>query len=94
MKCSYCHIEMVKFGFDRKQQQRFKCCCCGKTKTDSQIKHFDEKAKEQVDKMLKENISIRAMGRILGFTHTVILKYIQKKQENSTISMPITLENC
>lgn len=44
------------------------------------IKHFDEVAQEQVDRMLIEKISIRAMARILGFNYTTILKYIRKKQ--------------
>ena len=51
--------------------------------TDSKIKHFDEVAQEQVDRMLIEKISIRAMARILGFNYTkytTILKYIRKKQ--------------
>ena len=76
----HCDVNMVKFGFDRKGQQRYKCMCCGKTKTDSKIKHFDEVAQEQVDRMLIEKISIRAMARILGFNYTTILKYIRKKQ--------------
>lgn len=75
----HCNTEMVKFGFDRKGQQRYRCMCCGKTKTDSQIKHFDEVAQKLTDKMLKENISIRAIGRILGFNYTTILKYVRKK---------------
>ena len=75
----HCKTEMVKFGFDRKGQQRYRCICCGKTKTDSKIKHFDEVAQKLTDKMLKENISIRAIGRILGFNYTTILKYVRKK---------------
>ena len=47
--------------------------------TDSKIKHFDEVAQKLTDKMLKENISIRAIGRILGFNYTTILKYVRKK---------------
>ena len=27
----HCDANMVKFGFDRKGQQRYKCMCCGKT---------------------------------------------------------------
>ena len=46
----HCKTEMVKFGFDRKGQQRYRCMCCGKTKTDSQIKHFDEVAQKLTDK--------------------------------------------
>ena len=30
----HCDVNMVKFGFDRKGQQRYKCMCYGKTKTD------------------------------------------------------------
>ena len=79
----HCDANMVKFGFDRKGQQRYKCMCCGKTKTDSKIKHFDKVAQELVDRMLTEKISIRAMARILGFNYTkytTVLKYIRKKQ--------------
>ena len=76
----HCDTDMVKFGFDRKGQQRYKCMCCGKTKTDSRIKHFDKVAQEHVDRMLIEKISIRAMARILGFNYTTILKYIRKKK--------------
>lgn len=71
MFCLKYNKEMVKFGFDRKQQQCYKCCCCNSTKTDTKINHFNDEAKKQVDKMLKENISIRAIGRILGFHHTL-----------------------
>ena len=34
MAFTHCKTEMVKFGFDRKGQQRYWCMCCGKTKTD------------------------------------------------------------
>lgn len=80
------HLSIVKLKWlnlvltdNVKGQQRYRCMCCGKTKTDSKIKHFDEVAQKLTDKMLKENISIRAIGRILGFNYTTILKYVRKK---------------
>lgn len=54
MAFTHCKTEMVKFGFDRKGQQRYRCIRCGKTKTDSKIKHFNEVAQKLTDKMLTE----------------------------------------
>ena len=78
MKCEHCTTEMVKFGFDRKGQQRYRCVSCGITKTDSKVRHFDETMKEQVDRMLKENLSLRAIGRILEFDYRTIYDYVRK----------------
>ena len=86
MKCEHCEAQMVKFGFDRKGQQRYRCLSCGITKTDSKVKHFDEAMKEQVDRMLKENLSLRAIGRILGFDYRTIYNYVRKKSSDSTVS--------
>ena len=86
MKCEHCEAQMVKFGFDRKGQQRYRCLSCGITKTDSKVRHFDEAMKEQVDRMLKENLSLRAIGRILGFDYRTIFNYVRKKPADSIVS--------
>ena len=86
MKCEHCEAQMVKFGFDRKGQQRYRCLSCGITKTDSKVKHFDETMKEQVDRMLKENLSLRAIGRILDFDYRTIYNYVRKKSADSIVS--------
>ena len=86
MKCEHCEVQMVKFGFDRKGQQRYRCLSCGITKTDSKVRHFDEAMKEQVDRMLKENLSLRAIGRILGFDYRTIYNYVRKKSADSIVS--------
>ena len=86
MKCEHCEAQMVKFGFDRKGQQRYRCLSCGITKTDSKVKHFDEAMKEQVDRMLKENLSLRAIGRILEFDYRTIYDYVRKKSADSIVS--------
>ena len=86
MKCEHCEAQMVKFGFDRKGQQRYRCLSCGITKTDSKVKHFDETMKEQVDRMLKENLSLRAIGRILDFDYRTIYNYVRKKSPDSIVS--------
>ena len=86
MKCEHCEAQMVKFGFDRKGQQRYRCLSCGITKTDSKIRHFDEAMKEQVDRMLKENLSLRAIGRILDFDYRTIYNYVRKKSADSIVS--------
>ena len=86
MKCEHCTADMVKFGFDRKGQQRYRCVPCGITKTDSKVRHFDETMKEQVDRMLKENLSLRAIGRILEFDYRTIYDYVRKKSPDSIVS--------
>ena len=86
MKCEHCEAQMVKFGFDRKEQQRYRCLSCGITKTDSKVRHFDEAMKEQVDRMLKENLSLRAIGRILDFDYRTIYNYVRKKSADSIVS--------
>ena len=86
MKCEHCEAQMVKFGFDRKGQQRYRCLSCGITKTDSKVRHFDEAMKEQVDRMLKENLSLRAIGRILDFDYRTIYNYVRKKSADSIVS--------
>ena len=86
MNCEHCEACMVKFGFDRKGQQRYRCLSCGITKTDSKVRHFDEAMKEQVDRMLKENLSLRAIGRILDFDYRTIYNYVRKKSADSIVS--------
>lgn len=85
MKCENCEAQMVKFGFVRKGQQRYRCLSCGITKTDSKVRHFDDTMKEQVDRMLKENLSLRAIGRILGFDYRTIYNYVRKKSPDSIV---------
>lgn len=76
---------MIKFGFDHKGQQCYRCLSCRITKTDSNVRHFDDAMKEQVDRMLKENLSIRAIGRILNFDYRTIYDYVRKKSPDSIV---------
>lgn len=83
MKCQYCHIDMKKYGKDYKGDQKYRCSCCHKMKIETRCKHFDEQAQCMTDQMLKENVSIRGIGRILGFDHMTIIRYIKKKNKNN-----------
>ena len=46
---------------------------------DRKRKGLTEYEKHIIDRLVDENISIRAIGRILGFNYTTILKYVRKK---------------
>ena len=75
------HANSKKNGKDRKGNQRFKCCDCGKSFAESQPKPLDD-MRIDLDKacmalgMLLEGMSIRATARLTGIDKNTISSLI------------------
>ena len=73
MTCPCCHEIAKKFGKDRKGNQRYRCCSCGKTFTEPRSKpigdmRIDLDRAEMCLRMLLEGNSVRSVERLTG-TH-------------------------
>lgn len=76
--------QFVKFGKDHKGNQRYRCKTCRRIWVDNpNSTHLNENDKDLIEKMLKENLSLRAIARIIGCHHTTILTFLRKKAQSS-----------
>lgn len=78
------HTHSVKFGKDSKGNQKFRCKLCGKIKViNPHSPRLTEEKKQLIEKLLKENLSIRGIARVIGCEHTTILNFLRKKKQSS-----------
>lgn len=81
MTCHNCQSECGKFGKDRKGHQRYRCCQCSKTFTESHNGHFfgmytpAERATAIIG-MLVEGVSVRSIERLTGVHRDTILRLL------------------
>jgi len=81
MTCHYCCAIAKRFGYDRKQNQRFRCLQCGKTFTEPRNKPLGD-MRIPIEKamlclqMLVEGCSIRTIERITGIGKTAIISLL------------------
>lgn len=85
MKCNHCGEDVaVKFGKDRKGQQRYKCLSCRKTFVESHaLAGMQTGLKEAVGalRMLLEGMSVRATSRLTGLDRETILRLMVQAGE-------------
>lgn len=78
MNCNHCGEDVaVKFGKDRKGQQRYRCLACRKTFVESHaLAGMQTSLKEAVMalRMLLEGMSLRAASRLTGLDRETILR--------------------
>ena len=83
MKCLYCKSEeVVKAGCDaRTKKRRYKCKSCNRKFVEGrEKKELNDEQKETIIKLYTEGMSIRGIGRVLGFSHQTIYLYLKKNR--------------
>lgn len=97
MKCVHCGADVaVKFGKDRKGQQRFRCLACRKTFVESHaLAGMQTGLKEAVGalRMLLEGISVRAASRLTGLDRDTILRLMVQAGEQCRAFMEANIHD-
>ena len=80
MGCVYCKSEkIIKAGFEPStKKQRYKCKSCKRAFVKNAIRKMSEQDKETIIKLYTKGMSIRGIGRVLGFSHQTIYLYLKK----------------
>ena len=81
MKCERCknEKEQIKAGKTKAGSQKYKCKICGKVYTPKpKERNYSEEIKKQAIKLYMEGNSGRAVGRILGISKNMCLRWVRK----------------
>lgn len=86
LSCRDCNsINLIKCGFNRNGNKRYKCKDCGRCKViDLKPKYTDER-KAEILKAYHERPSMRGIGRIYGISVTTLIVWLKKTPLDSTI---------
>ena len=78
--CPNCKAEhVVKYGKTRSGSQNYKCCECGRRFVEQPSKKYiSQETWEQVDKLLKEKLSLRGIARVTGISGTWLQRYVNQ----------------
>lgn len=81
MNCVFCNSKLfTKKGFNRKNQQQYKCKNCDRIYTGQEKFHrFTQEDISTADKMKAEGLGYRAIARVLGRTNHIGLFKLLKK---------------
>ena len=97
MKCNHCGEDAaVKFGKDRKGQQRYRCLACRKTFVESHaLAGMQTGLKEAVGalRMLLEGMSVRATSRLTGLDRDTILRLMVQAGEQCRAFMEANIHD-
>ena len=87
LSCPTCQaIDIVKYGKTRAGIQNYKCKECGRRFVETPTKKYiSEEQWAQVDKLLKEKISLRGIVRITGISGTWLQRYVNRLYEKQEL---------
>ena len=87
VSCRDCNsTNIVKCGYNRNGNKRYKCKDCGKSKVITLKPIYTEERKNEILKAYLERPSLRGLSRIYGVSVTTLLVWLKKKDQQKATS--------
>ena len=83
LRCPQCSSkQVVKNGHIHNGKQRYKCKQCGRQFVYGATKKvINDEAKQRIDKLLLERVSLAGIARVMGVSETWLQAYVNQKYQ-------------
>lgn len=91
LECPNCQSQqIVKNGKTHFGKQNHKCCACGRQfVAERTAKRISEETWAQVDKLLKEKLSLAGIARVTGISKTWLQRYVNRLYEKQELEQRV-----